>query len=38
VLVRAEGLSDGEQVLTTQLPNAMDGLRVRLAGDEGGDR
>jgi multidrug efflux pump subunit AcrA (membrane-fusion protein) len=38
VLVRAPGLDEGEEVLVTQLPNAMGGLRVRLAGEgEGGD-
>ncbi len=29
VLVRAEGLATGERLVATQLPQAMDGLRVR---------
>lgn len=33
VLLRGEALVDGARVLTTQLPNAIDGLRVRVAGE-----
>ena len=31
VLIRSPGLRPGDQVITTQLPNAIDGLLVRLA-------
>jgi HlyD family secretion protein len=30
VLLRAEGLADGDRVVVTQLPQAMDGLRVQV--------
>ncbi len=30
VLVRSDELEDGQQVIVTQLPNAIDGLRVRV--------
>jgi RND family efflux transporter MFP subunit len=33
VLVRADGLKPGERIVTTQLPNAIDGLLVREASD-----
>jgi len=33
VLVRAADLAAGERIVTTQLPNAIDGLLVRIAGD-----
>lgn len=33
LLVRAPGLADGTRIVTTQLPNALDGLLVRLASD-----
>ena len=36
LLLRAEGLRSGDRVVTTQLPNASEGLRVRVA-DEAGD-
>jgi hypothetical protein len=30
VLVRSGDLHDGQEVIVTQLPNAIDGLRVRV--------
>ncbi|MFB6259746.1 MAG: hypothetical protein ABEK42_03415, partial [Thiohalorhabdaceae bacterium] len=36
LLLRPEGLRSGDRVVTTQLPNASEGLRVRVA-DEAGD-
>ncbi|MCA8967854.1 MAG: hypothetical protein KDC48_23440, partial [Planctomycetes bacterium] len=33
VLLRGPALVEGARVVTTQLPNAIDGLRVKLAGD-----
>ena len=33
VLVRAVDLPDGTRVVTTQLPAALDGLLVRVAGE-----
>lgn len=37
-LVRPEKLHSGDRVVTTQLPNAREGLAVRLAEPEAGDR
>jgi len=34
MLVRSPALVEGVQVITTQLPNAIDGLRVKLAEGE----
>ena len=34
VLLRGEALVSGARVVTTQLPNAIDGLRVRVAGEQ----
>ncbi|MBB3140769.1 efflux RND transporter periplasmic adaptor subunit [Halomonas organivorans] len=34
VLVSGEGLSDGQRVIVTHLPNAVEGLKVEVAGDE----
>ncbi len=33
VLVRGPDLQPGDRIVTTQLPNAMDGLRVKVAGE-----
>jgi multidrug resistance efflux pump len=35
-LVRAEGLRPGDEVVTTQLPRAMDGLKVRIRDEDAG--
>ena len=31
VIVRADAVEDGDTLVVTQLPNAVDGLRVRVA-------
>ncbi len=36
VLVSGEGLTDGQEVITTHLPNAAEGLRVQVVHDEEG--
>lgn len=36
VLVSGEGLRDGQQVIVTHLPNAVEGLKLQVAGDEEG--
>ena len=34
VLVTAEGLRDGDAVIVTQIPGAVDGLKVRVVGSD----
>lgn len=34
VLVRSPELASGDQIIVTQLPNAMDGLRIKVAEDQ----
>jgi hypothetical protein len=33
VLVRSDALQPGTEIVTTQLPNAIDGLLIRIAGE-----
>ncbi len=37
LLIRSDALAAGDRIITTQLPNAVDGLKVEYAGNEGGD-